>query len=48
LAEPRVSLAFKEIKKYPFTFEFEIYAHEIPHVLHYADNFQRLILPCIA
>lgn len=49
LAEPIVEQAFKEIEKYPFTFEFEIYAHEIPYVLRYARQFPEInfALHCI-
>lgn len=39
LAEPVVQSSFKEIQQYPFTFEFEVYAHEIAHVLRYARQF---------
>lgn len=39
LSEPIVESSFKEIQKHQFTFEFEIYAHEIPHVLRYAKQF---------
>jgi predicted TIM-barrel fold metal-dependent hydrolase len=39
LSEPIVSASFAALQQYPFTFEFEIYAHEIPHVLRYAKQF---------
>jgi len=42
LSEPIVAASFKEIQKYPFAFEFEIYAPEIPHVLRYAKQFPEI------
>lgn len=39
LLEPKVQKSFTILKDYPFNFEFEIYAHEIPLVLHYAKKF---------
>ena len=49
LLEPVVTASFTEIQKHSFTFEFEIYAHEIPHVLRYARQFPGIIfaLHCI-
>lgn len=39
LNEPAVVFAFKEIQRHSFTFEFEVYAHEIVQVLRYAKQF---------
>ncbi len=39
LLEPIVAESFAAIQAYPFSFEFEIYAHEIPLVLRYATQF---------
>lgn len=49
LEEPVVLSSFREIQKYPFVFEFEVYAHEIPHVLRYAKQFPAInfALHCI-
>lgn len=49
LSEPIVASSFREIQQYPFTFEFEVYAHEIPHVLRYARQFSGInfALHCI-
>lgn len=39
LSEPVVTSSFAAIQNYPFAFEFEIYAHDIPHVVRYAKQF---------
>ncbi|KTC81890.1 amidohydrolase family protein [Legionella cincinnatiensis] len=39
LLEPIIKESFAILKNYPFNFEFEVYAHEIPSVLHYAEQF---------
>lgn len=49
LTEPKVSSSFALIQKYQFPFEFEVYAHEIPHVLNYARKFpdMNFLLHCL-
>lgn len=49
LEKQDVASAFKQVQKYPFTFEFEVYAHEIPHVRRYAKQFPKInfALHCI-
>ncbi|ARB93934.1 amidohydrolase family protein [Legionella longbeachae] len=39
LLKPIVQESFTILQEYPFNFEFEVYAHEIPVVLHYAKKF---------
>lgn len=39
LKEPIVEESFTILQSYPFNFEFEIYAHEIPLVINYAKKF---------
>ncbi|KTD09244.1 amidohydrolase [Legionella gratiana] len=39
LLEPVVQESFTILQDYPFNFEFEVYAHEIPSVLDYAKKF---------
>lgn len=39
LKEPIVDESFTILQSYPFNFEFEIYAHDIPLVIHYAKKY---------
>jgi predicted TIM-barrel fold metal-dependent hydrolase len=39
LKEPIVEESFAILQSYPFNYEFEIYAHDIPLVIHYAKKF---------